>query len=292
MSRLLLFLAALALVACSSGSIDTIPPPPSIPPTTTTTAAPDFSNVALEPVRGRTTTTLALGGGIATLQGTVIGPEGPVAGATVRIERLVDDAVAVAEVQTQPDGTWQLAGILGGRFRVRAWRPPDLAQVEPEIFFLSGAETKALNLPVNRYQGLTAVGDVAPNPPVVDEPANLVIQVTNRGVDEEGVVRGISAAGVEVELFGSAEWRVAGDNPTQADANGIASFRVRCASVGRHPLSVVLNSQEAVPIDIPACVERQVEDTTTTTAAGGATSTTSSSTTSTTTRGTPTTFRP
>lgn len=289
MSRLLLLLAALALVACSSPSVDTIPPPPSLPPSTTSTTSPDFSRVAIEPVPGRTTTTLALGGGIATLQGTVIGPEGPVAGAIVRIERLVDDSVAVADVHTQPDGTWTVAGILGGRFRVRAWRAPDLAQVEPEIFFLDGAETKALNLPVNRYGGLAAVADIAPEPPVVDDQANLVIQVTNRGVDDQGVVRGLPAGGVQVELFGSAEWRVAGENPTQADGNGVASFRVRCASAGRHPLSVVLNNQEAVPIDVPQCVERPVEETTTTTAGGVSTT---SSTTSTTTRGAPTTLRP
>ena len=70
---------------------------------------------SLAPVPGRaTTTTVVIGPGEATLKGTVNAPEGLVPGAIVRAERLVGDAVATADVITNPDGTWAIPAVLGG----------------------------------------------------------------------------------------------------------------------------------------------------------------------------------
>ena len=54
----------------------------------------DLSGVKMAGVPGKTTTTIALGPGGATLNGTVAGPDGAVGGATIHVERLVGDAVA------------------------------------------------------------------------------------------------------------------------------------------------------------------------------------------------------
>src|SRR3954468_15484125 len=118
--------AALVLVlfagACSSHR-GLVPPVPSTVVLETPTTAPDLTGVGLAAVAGRTTTTsIPLGPGGATLNGTVTGPDGPVPSATVHIERLVGDASGSADVATQPDGTWTAPGLLGGRYRVRAWR--------------------------------------------------------------------------------------------------------------------------------------------------------------------------
>ncbi|HEV7888020.1 MAG TPA: hypothetical protein VGO92_10710, partial [Acidimicrobiales bacterium] len=151
---LALGLVAAGTAACTSKGIDALPPPPTTRPTPPTTVLTDYSGVALKAVPGRTTTTVALGPGRSTLGGVVTGPEGVVGGATVRAERLVGDGAAAAQVVTAADGTWSIAGVLGGRYRVRAWRPLDLALTKPEVFFLNDGDTKQLALGLSRYSGL------------------------------------------------------------------------------------------------------------------------------------------
>src|SRR5207253_1269225 len=125
----------------------------------------------------------------------VTGPEGPVPGAVVHIERLVGDGIGAADILTNPDGTYAAPGILGGRYRVRAFKPaPDnLALVKPAIFFLGAADNRQLNLTVDRHAGLAISAAIAPNPPIAGEDANLVILLTQQSVDGKGIVR--AAAG-------------------------------------------------------------------------------------------------
>lgn len=245
-------LLLLLLGACTSGELVSIPDPPAIPATTTTTVV-DYSKVELAGVPGRTTTTVAIGPGGATLNGSVVGPDGPVEGAVVRAERLVGDAVVGADALTQADGTWIVPEVLGGRYRVRAWRVPDLAIVTPEIFFLDSTATKTVNLALTRYQGLAATGAIAPDPPLVDVPANIAVQVTERTVDDQGVVRGVPRGGVNVELFGSGDWQLQSANPAVADVGGVARFRLVCRRAGEQPLSVVVGDSRSFPLVVPAC---------------------------------------
>jgi hypothetical protein len=277
----LLVLVVLGAGACVSGSGEQLPPPPNIP-TTTTTAVPDLSGVGLPPVPGKTTTTIAIGPGRATMGGTVVGPDGPVPGAVVHAERLVGESVAAVDVLTNADGTWQIKDVLGGRYRVRAWRVPDLALTQPQVFFLDGAEKKALNLSLARHQGMAATAAIAPNPPVVGSPANLVVQVTVRGVDERGVVRATPVSGVPIELFGAGDWRVTTPNPTSTDGGGRARWQLVCRRPGSQPLSVVVNDAESFPLSLPACTTPAAEEDGTAPATSTPASTTSSTTTTTT----------
>ncbi|MGI8793333.1 MAG: carboxypeptidase-like regulatory domain-containing protein [Acidimicrobiales bacterium] len=249
---LLLVLVGLATSACTSGDLVSIPDAPQIPATTTSTIE-DFSAVALAGVPGRTTTSLGVGPGDATLNGAVVGPAGPVAGALVRAERLVGDAVVGADVLTKDDGTWALPAVLGGRYRLRAWRAPDLALIKPEVFYLNSNETKAVNLPLTQYTGLTASADVAPSPPPIDESANLAVQVSERSVDDQGVVRGVPRPALNVEVFGAGDWQLQSANPTTSDVAGIARFRLVCRRAGEQPLSVVVADSRSFTLDLPPC---------------------------------------
>ena len=111
------------------------PAPPPTAPAAVSTTTPTIANLAVVPlaaVAGRTTTTLAVGPGGATLPGRSSGPAGPVGGADIHIERLVGDRVAAADVIAKADGTLDACpASLGGRYRVRAWRAPDLALTDP-----------------------------------------------------------------------------------------------------------------------------------------------------------------
>src|SRR5207253_6341313 len=140
------------------------------------------STVGLAGVSGRTTTSIDNGPGQAHLSGTVQAPEGFVPGATVHLERLVGTAFVATDVATNPDGTWKLDNIKGGRYRVRAFRAPDLALVAPQVFFLTGAETRTLPPQVAHSGGTNVSAAIAPNPPWPDEPASLVVHAATAAV--------------------------------------------------------------------------------------------------------------
>lgn len=249
-----LLVAVLTLAACTRGAVDELPAPPTTGPTTSSTARPDLSGVPLAGVPGATTTTVPVGPGEATLQGIVMGPDGIVPGATVLVERLVGDGVGGVAVAAGPDGRWSAPLILGGRYRVRAWRAPDLALTTPASFFLESKESREIEVKVQPYSGVVVTSAIAPSPPVVDETVRLVVRTYTRSVDEQGIVRNEPLPSVEVELTGSGQWEVETPNPAVADATGRVDWLVRCVSLGSHSLAVrVGGGGEALPLKIPPC---------------------------------------
>ena len=282
---------ALAVLAagCEAKAVEPLPPAPKVPETTTTTVV-DYSGVGLAGVPGRTTTTVAIGPGRATLEGTVTGPDGPVAGAVVHAERLVGDAAATLDVLTGEDGRYVIPNVFGGRYRLRAWKaaPDNLTLVEPQVFFLEGSEKKGLNLTVNRYQGVSVTAAIAPDPPLIEAPSNLVVQVVDRAVDPGGIVRSTPIPDVRAELFGTGDWRVLTPVATASDAAGRARWTLECRRVGQQPLSVVIGETTTFNLNLPACTVppptgdelAPTEETTSTTAAGTPASTPATTTTS------------
>jgi hypothetical protein len=201
-------------------------------------------------------------------------PDGAVPGAVVRAERLVGDVAVVTTVPTDAAGRWRLDNVKGGRYRVRAWRPPDLAQVKPEIFFLDGSETKSLVLRVGPFTGTSASPSIAPSPPVVDNPANLLVRLASQTVDADGVVRTTPMPGHQVELVGTGDWTVQTPNPQTTDGSGVAGWRVICRSTGDQSLSVQVDGAEAYALALPGCVDEPRETTTTSSSSRPTTTTT------------------
>jgi hypothetical protein len=256
---------ALLAGACSSHKLISLPEPPPVAPTTTTEPFPDFSSAVLARVPGRTTTTIAVGPGPAIIKGTVVGPDGPVGGATVRLERFVGDSKASLDVQTQADGTFVANNLLGGRWRVRAWAAPDRALTTPIVFYMAATDQKQLNLALARYAGTNVTSAVAPVPPIVGDATNLVVAVTSQQVDNQGVVRATPVAGATAELVGSGDWAIKGSSTQTTFGDGTARWQLVCGSPGKQPLSVVVNGTDSFPIDMPACEQPPPETTTTST---------------------------
>lgn len=244
--------------ACSVGgglSVEPLPEPPPTAATTTPEPAPDLSRVELPTARGRTTTTaVVLGPGPAALQGTVVGPGGPVADAMIRVERLVGDTVVGTDLASV-DGTWSLPGVNGGRYRVRAWRAPDLAQVEPAQLFVGARDTAPVELKLERFAGLHAAPVLTPIPPVVDQPVTVVVQITLRSVDVGGIVRAVPVPGARVEVSALTTWMVRSAGVTVTDATGRSRWDLLCRAAGPQMLSVVVNGTTTVPVELPACVD-------------------------------------
>ena len=258
------------------------PPPSTAPPGGV--VLPD-----LGPVRGTTTTTLPANVGTSHLSGSVVGPAGPIPGAVVRVERAILGQVQAVDVGTGADGRWDLPGIGGGRYRVRAFLPPTLAQRTAEVFFLRRGEERSVDLTVEQFAEPSIVAAVAPSPPILDQSLNLVIQVTGRFVDENGFVRIQPLVSGSVEVLVSGPWaRTTVDGPLLTDGNGRAIVTYHCESTAEAFVQVTVQPSPDLPPTIaqfgfPACIDPA---TTTTTTDPSSTSTTSteppSSTTSTT----------
>jgi hypothetical protein len=247
-----LLVLATAPTACAvDAEVDPLPEPPATVPATSTTTPKDYSGVPLAGVPGRTTTTLALGPGQAHLAGRVMGPEGPVPGATVRIQRLVGDSLVTTEVRSAANGTWRLDRIKGGRYRVRAWRAPDLTQGPPQVLFLGGPDDKVLNLVVQRKGGMFVSAGLSANPPPVGEPLSLVVGLRVRTVDSLGVVRTLPVANTEVTLAVSGIWRLLSPNPAPTDTTGRARWQLSCGAIGPQPLGIVVGAQ-TFPLSLSA----------------------------------------
>jgi len=260
MRRILaLVLAAMLVTACSGGSDDKSSPTTSPSPDTTgvidVTTAPPTTATPETTIRGtpRTVTTLTttMGPGTARIVGTVNGPEGPITGAVVKVERFVGSAVATADVRTQ-GGNWSLDSILGGSYRVTIFRPPDLAQGAAEVFFLAADETKTLATTLVRFgaDGITA--SVDPNPPLVGIPAVLIVRFGAGGVDGEGRVITAPRPGVRVQLSVGPGLSLESLAITSSDGSGAASWQIRCLITGVIPASILVGNASSALV-LPAC---------------------------------------
>ena len=254
--RALLLAAALVLAGCGGVQTLSFPAPSSTTPTASLpipTLPNNLEYVVEGGVPGVTTTLpVAMGPGGASLSGTVMGPSGPVGGATVQADRIVGNGGATTQTSTAGNGTWSIPNILGGRYRVRAWQSPSLALTTPQIFFLGGTQNLSLTLQMTSYAGPQVEASIAPGTPIVGQAANLVVQVTNPTVSPAGVVEAQPEVGVSVTLNGSG-WKVSNGNPQPTNSSGQALFQLSCQSVGSHPLSAQVGSGQPVPLQVPSC---------------------------------------
>jgi hypothetical protein len=169
-------------------------------------------------------------------------------------------------VITAADGSWSVPAVRGGRYRVRAWRAPDLDLVTPEIFFLGASESKVVALHLSPFTGVMVSSAVNPAP-IVEQPFTIAVIISNGAVDVTGVARAVPAAFVKVLLSSSGDLEGDSLNPSITDANGKAEWQVRCHTLGPQPVDVVVADTTTLTLDLPPC--GQVPATTTTTAPGG-----------------------
>jgi Carboxypeptidase regulatory-like domain len=277
MRRILLAVVAVATLTAACTGDDDAGPAPTTDPTVPTTVV-DRSGIALAGVRGTTTSTIREVGD-ATISGSVQGPSGLVPGATVRIERLVAGREVRTDVLTGPDGRFTAADLPGGRYRVRAFLAPSLAQTTPEVRFLADRKEHTFDLTVEQHGGLVVRADVAPEPPLLDGPVNLVALVATRSVGTDGVVRATPVVGATVELVGLGRWQLrssggssSADDPTststsfgvittsttsrgrasptaRTDASGRVRFELRCTAAGDPGLALRVPVTVASPPD-------------------------------------------
>lgn len=258
-ARPLLVLTVTALLAAACTSSDPAAAPDTtvevttttttLPPTTTTTVAPTTTTA----IPTTTVTTLVtVGPGDAGIGGTVSGPAGPVDGATVRVERLVGRAVATADVVTTAGGSWQLSSILGGSYRVWAFKPPDLGQSKVEAFFLAANDRRTIDLSLPAVSGERIIAAVDPDPPLVGQQATLTVTVGTGRVDDQGRAVMTPRPGVALTLTPRAGIAVESAPQAATDGNGAASWLIRCEVEGASALSLTVGNG-VTQVNLPPC---------------------------------------
>ena len=224
-------------------------------PSTSTTIGPDRSIETLLPPLDSAppiaTTTIAFGEGTVTVKGTVEGPDGPVAGVTVRFERIVGEQSAERSVITDDAGRFTLPNVVGGRMRLRAWKVPDLAMARNIVVFAS--DTTTVTLKVDRFATTDVRWAAAPASPIEGQQVNLVVQVSRRLVDDDGVIGFEQITGMAVRLVPLGALQPDGADERLTDDTGRASFPMRCNAVGPATLRAQLASGEDATLELPSC---------------------------------------
>jgi hypothetical protein len=253
-------------------------PKPVTGETTSTTEPIDPTNVSLEPIAASgkpTSTTRPPGGGRAALFGRVIDADNkPVGGAFVRATYYGDpNKPEVIETLSAEDGTYRFEQVLGGRWRMRAWKSPDLATLDDNVFFLGYTEQRTVDLKVKYAGDIVVTSNMAPNPPFIGSPVELALLVLTQSVDEEGIVHRSPVGGAAVTLDIRGKWSLVGD-PTQAtEYNGRTAWQLTCNEVGQQAIIAFVGGREW-PLNIPGChdpLETTTTSSTTTTLPPGVT---------------------
>ena len=253
-AALLLLLAAACSGGGSEGAAPTTAAPVTEAPTTAAPVTTTTTTVTIPRGAPRATTTtarVALTPGGATIGGAVNGPAGPVDGATVKIERLVGKEVASTEVRST-GGAYSLGSVLGGAYRVRAWKAPDLAQNGTEVFFLAANEEKRLDLTLVQYGTSGVTATVEPDPPKVDQSAVLTVRLGGGRVDDEGRVTTSPRGSVPVTLAVGPGLVLESPPQLVTDPTGIGAWRVRCTAPGAFPVTLTI-AATATALTLPAC---------------------------------------
>ena len=258
MRRLFILVGSLvlAVTACTDGRVKPLPAAPEVKVLPTTTTFPDFSGTSIPPVGGTTTIPpISLRGGTSSFTGRVTVDGAPSGGINVHIDRFVGDASAGADTLTANDGTYSFRGLLGGRYRIRAWRTPDATLNTPVTLFLNAGQAHAQNLNLAKINGgLNFLSNIAPNPPRRGDVANIVVQVTTRGVDNAGVAKSIGQGGLPITLITTGPAVITTANPMVTNASGSAVWTIRCDGVGPQAYTAVLpDGAQSNLTNLPSC---------------------------------------
>jgi hypothetical protein len=263
--------ALVVLVAGAAGcgtAVETLsfPPPPSSSAPVAATTPPPFDGLGVTEATVpsvATTIDVHVTGGGAEIRGSVVGPTGPVAGATVQLRRFVADRSAATEVVTSPAGRFRVGDLLGGRYRLRAWASPTMAMTSPQMLFLGDHADQGVTLRVQQFTQPTVTSAFSPDPTTEGQPTTIAVEVSRPTVTTAGIVRYTPAPGVPVILAGG--WTVAHDAaPERTDAAGVATFVASCETAGVDPLTALVGSAVSAELHVPPCLAAPAPTTTST----------------------------
>lgn len=263
-----LVLALAAATGCSSTTTEEAGPRREarpLPPLRAPEPLPDTRAVNLRPVGGAPMAfPVSVEGGDLVMGGSVVGPGGPVAGATVRLERFVGQRSGTLDVRTNASGRWVAIDVHGGRYRIRAWRAPDLGMAASELHFLAADAEVDLALTVDPYSGADVTGGVDDSDPELGATATVSALATRQQVDGQGIITTAPASGRDATVTGFGPWALDGSPSAAVDEAGRVAWTFICTAPGSVSARVeTLGTQTTVsatcvepvvvepPVDVP-----------------------------------------
>jgi hypothetical protein len=279
LALLIVVAVATTVVACTNGGGDQAgtpePPQLSLPPPSYDDipvvtlpdgfVQPDTRGVRLSPVVAQPkggVPPVPVYGGDATLRGVVDGPDGPVGGATVRIERWVGGQSGSITVNAGGDGHFSAVKLLGGRYRVRAWLQPNLAATESQVTFLANDGSADVTVDVNKFEGLQLQAGLDVSVINVDDTARVRGLFTRAGVDDNGIVVGQPVPAAKIQLTSPQGLSVVGDNPATTSDAGLAIWTVKCDKEGSYTVTLTTDGASTT-YSLPTCGPKPTPTTTT-----------------------------
>lgn len=226
---------------------------------------PDTRGVRLSKVPSEPRTApraLGIFGGSASLRGVVGGPDGPIEGATILVERFVGSQTATTTLTAGTGGQWSVSGLLGGRYRIRAWLAPTFGAEEGQVVFLSAQRGSAeVNLELQRIEGkgLTAEFDRAEWS--VGDELKVRAVVTDDVVGGDGLITGKPVGDVSVRIETSSnDVEVMTTNPVTSASNGGVAWTVTCRTIGTHEVRLRAGDT-TVTVELPECTDADADKT-------------------------------
>ncbi|MEL6985530.1 MAG: carboxypeptidase-like regulatory domain-containing protein, partial [Actinomycetota bacterium] len=179
----------------------------------------------------------SLGGGDAELGGLVTGPEGPVEGATVRVERHTGHGSISVDTTTDEEGRWELAPVAGGRYRVRAWVPEQLTMGGSEVRFVADDEVAGFEFSLAEVDPTPSFEFVDGGPMYEGLPATVAVFLGWRSIDADGLVVTNPLPGAQVTVTTTAQVQVLSLQPMVTGGDGAIRVQVRCVPTAVAPLA-------------------------------------------------------
>ncbi len=207
---------------------------PQVAPIRVPEPMPDTRSVTLGVVDGAAPPAypVSVTGGEATLTGQVVGPSGAVADATVLLERFVGERSGRLEVQTDSSGAWSARNVHGGRYRIRAWRSPDLGMTESIVTFVAADAPGAIAIDVDAYDGDEVAAEIADSVLEIGDSTTVTALAYAQEVDGDGSITTAPAAGAPAVLDVEGPWAVDGDEEVTVAGDGRAGWTLTCEEEG------------------------------------------------------------
>lgn len=196
--------------------------------------------VALDTSKEDQANSVRIYGGNSLVTGKIIGPDGPVSGAIVRLERTTLEGSMTEDVRTDSSGSYRFKGILGGRYSIRSWLPGKYTSGEPDLFFLDGVSDDDKDVKNSKpvFKKDITIRGVSSSPSIdystggsiyAGSSGVVAVTVTKESVSTDGIVIVSPASGTQVQVGVSGLYSLVGSSSKFIDSTGNAVFTLRCS---------------------------------------------------------------
>ncbi len=197
---------------------------------------------------------ILLTGGSGKLSGFVVDPAGvAVPNATVRLVRVTSAGQVAQDVAVGAQGEWEVADLLGGRYRVRAFVPGTYRSVGSTVFVLGdGATAELVSLVAPPAQGVS-FRLTGPDQLFLGQAATVAVSANREAVDSGGVLVLIPAGGLVVSVQAGVGTSLLSADTVITGADGSARYLISCDAQGVATLGVSNGTSSAL-LALPPCV--------------------------------------